>query len=51
MLQYLLAMMQQHPGRGGLGFDPFGGGVPGGPEGGRWGDYVFNQEGGRISTV
>ena len=45
------------PGRGG---DPFGellggmlgpGGMPGGPggpggaEGGRWGDYVFNQEG------
>lgn len=50
LAQYLLALMG--PGRAA---DPFSellggmfpGGIPGGgsPEGGRWGDYVFNQEG------
>ena len=45
MAQYLLAMLGARPGHG----DPLHdilGGVPGGPDGsGRWGDYVFNQEG------
>ena len=50
MLQYLLTMLQ-HPGApGGRGggdalFDMFGGPPPGAAQSGRWGDYVFNQEG------
>ncbi|KAH9178668.1 hypothetical protein EDB89DRAFT_1927811 [Lactarius sanguifluus] len=44
MAQYLLAMLTQRAGREGHA-DPFGGlGLLGGPEDGRWGDYVFNQE-------
>ena len=44
MAQYLLAMLTQRAGREGLA-DPFSGLSLGGPEDGRWGDYVFNQEG------
>lgn len=49
MAQYLLALLGQGPtGRGGT--DPFAemfslGPEGGGGAGGRWGDYVFNQEG------
>ncbi|KAH8990113.1 hypothetical protein EDB86DRAFT_2939570 [Lactarius hatsudake] len=44
MAQYLLAMLTQRAGREGHA-DPFSGlGLLGGPEDGRWGDYVFNQE-------
>lgn len=45
MMQYLLAMLANRPGRGGLN-DAFGGlmGMPGGAENGQFGDYVFNQE-------
>ncbi|OBZ79191.1 putative RING finger protein P32A8.03c [Grifola frondosa] len=42
MAQYILSLLSQGPNRG----DPFQelfGGTPG-AEGGRWGDYVFNQE-------
>ena len=46
MAQYLLAMLTQRAGREGLA-DPFSDlGLLGGPEDGRMGDYVFNQEGG-----
>jgi E3 ubiquitin-protein ligase RNF115/126 len=42
MAQYLLAMLSQRAGREG----PGGGfNLSGGPDDGRWGDYVFNQEG------
>lgn len=45
MAQYLLAMLTQRVGREGLA-DPFNGfSFLGGPEDGRMGDYVFNQEG------
>ena len=45
MTQYLLAMLTQRAGREGLA-DPFSGfSFLGGPEDGRMGDYVFNQEG------
>jgi hypothetical protein len=45
MAQYLLAMLTQRAGREGLA-DPFSGfSFLGGPEDGRMGDYVFNQEG------
>ncbi len=45
MAQYLLAMLTQRAGREGLA-DPFSGfSFVGGPEDGRMGDYVFNQEG------
>lgn len=45
MAQYLLAMLSQRAGREGLA-DPFSGfSFLGGPEDGRMGDYVFNQEG------
>jgi hypothetical protein len=48
MTQYLLAMLTQRAGREGLA-DPFSGfSFLGGPEDGRMGDYVFNQEGMRI---
>ena len=51
MAQYLLAMLTQRAGREGHA-DPFGGlGLLGGPEDGRWGDYVFNQEGGRLKVT
>jgi len=44
MAQYLLAMLAQRNGREGLA-DPFNGfSFLGGPEDGRMGDYVFNQE-------
>ncbi|KAI0308257.1 hypothetical protein B0F90DRAFT_1681425 [Multifurca ochricompacta] len=44
MAQYLLAMLTQRAGRDGHG-DPFSGfSFLGGPEDGRLGDYVFNQE-------
>jgi len=44
MAQYLLAMLSQRSGREGLA-DPFNGfNFIGGPEDGRMGDYVFNQE-------
>ncbi|KAI0046629.1 hypothetical protein FA95DRAFT_1542337 [Auriscalpium vulgare] len=47
MAQYLLSMLSQRSQRDGR-EDPFGGfnmfGRTGGPEDGRWGDYVFNQE-------
>jgi len=44
MAQYLLAMLTQRAGREGLA-DPFSElGLLGGPEDGRLGDYVFNQE-------
>lgn len=44
MAQYLLAMLTQRSGRDGLA-DPFSGfSFLGGPEDGRMGDYVFNQE-------
>jgi len=44
MAQYLLAMLTQRTGREGLA-DPFSGfSFLGGPEDGRMGDYVFNQE-------
>ncbi|KAI0001563.1 hypothetical protein BJV77DRAFT_968646 [Russula vinacea] len=44
MTQYLLAMLTQRAGREGLA-DPFSGfSFLGGPEDGRMGDYVFNQE-------
>jgi hypothetical protein len=46
MAQYLLAMLTQRVGREGLA-DPFNG-FSFGPEDGRMGDYVFNQEGKRI---
>jgi hypothetical protein len=42
--QYLLAMLTQRAGREGLA-DPFNGFSFMGPEDGRMGDYVFNQEG------
>lgn len=46
MAQYLLAMLTQRAGREGHA-DPFSDfGLLGGPEDGRMGDYVFNQEGG-----
>ena len=46
MLQYLLAMLNQPGGpRGGPGFDFLEGMGGAGAESGRWGDYVFNQEG------
>jgi hypothetical protein len=46
MAQYLLAMLTQRAGREGVA-DPFSDlGLLGGPEDGRMGDYVFNQEGG-----
>lgn len=52
MLQYLLAMLQHPGGPGGRGGDPlaglFGGAAPSAAETGRWGDYVFNQEGRHI---
>jgi hypothetical protein len=45
MAQYLLAMLTQRAGREGA--DSFSDlGLLGGPEDGRMGDYVFNQEGG-----
>ena len=44
MFQYLVAMLSQ-PGRNGPMADLFEGMGPGGPEAGRFGDYVFNQEG------
>lgn len=51
MAQYLLAMLGG-AGRGGPNFfgpmglfDPEEGGPGGAPGGGRWGDYVFTQEG------
>lgn len=48
MAQYLLAMLSQRAGREGLA-DPFSGfSFLGGPEDGRMGDYVFNQEGMQI---
>jgi hypothetical protein len=47
MAQYLLAMLTQRVGREGLA-DPFNGFSFLGPEDGRMGDYVFNQEGKRI---
>ena len=47
MAQYLLAMLTQRAGREGLA-DPFNGFSFMGPEDGRMGDYVFNQEGKRI---
>lgn len=46
MAQYLLALLGQGP--TGRGADPFAEMFSLGPEGGpggRWGDYVFNQEG------
>ncbi|TFY59349.1 hypothetical protein EVJ58_g5832 [Rhodofomes roseus] len=44
MAQYLLAILGNRPGAGGMdGFPPFMG-MPEGAENGRWGDYVFNQE-------
>lgn len=53
LAQYLLALMG--PGRGGDPFSDMLGGMfgpagmpPGGAESGRWGDYVFNQEGEQI---
>jgi hypothetical protein len=46
MAQYLLAMLSQRAGRE----DP-GGPLLGGPEDGRWGDYVFNQEGRQICMI
>jgi hypothetical protein len=46
MARYLLAMLTQRAGR--EGGDPFNGLSLGGPEDGRWGDYVFNQEGRRL---
>lgn len=51
MMQYLLAMLANRPGRGGLN-DAFGGlmGMPGGAENGQFGDYVFNQEGNGSTT-
>lgn len=45
MAQYLLAMLAQRAGREGPGGSHGGFNVLGGPEGGRMGDYVFNQEG------
>ena len=52
MAQYLLAMLANRPGQRNPGSvnDLFGGlfGTPEGAENGRWGDYVFNQEGKRI---
>jgi E3 ubiquitin-protein ligase RNF115/126 len=51
MAQYLLAMLSQRAGREGPG-GPFGGfNVLGAPEDGRWGDYVFNQEGRKSRTI
>ena len=51
MLQYLLAMLQGPGAGGGRGMDLFEGLMPGGAggggESGRWGDYVFSQEGTR----
>jgi len=46
MAQYLLALLGQGPIGRGMGpfTDPFLG-PEGGASGGRWGDYVFNQEG------
>lgn len=56
LAQYLLALMG--PGRGGDPFSDMLGGMfgpagmpPGGAESGRWGDYVFNQEGGQIPAT
>lgn len=56
LAQYLLALMG--PGRGGDPFSDMLGGMfgpagmpPGGAESGRWGDYVFNQEGGQIPAA
>lgn len=50
MAQYLLAMLTQRAGREGHA-DPFSDfGLLGGPEDGRMGDYVFNQEGGVTCT-
>jgi len=46
MAQYLLALLGQGP--TGRGMDPFAelfAGPDGGASSGRWGDYVFNQEG------
>jgi E3 ubiquitin-protein ligase RNF115/126 len=46
MAQYLLALLGQGP--TGRGVDPFAelfAGPEGGASSGRWGDYVFNQEG------
>ncbi|KAI0275121.1 hypothetical protein BC834DRAFT_921255 [Gloeopeniophorella convolvens] len=43
MAQYLLAMLSQRAGRDGRN-DPLGSNFAGGPEDGRWGDYVFNQD-------
>ena len=48
--QYLLAMLTQRTGREGLA-DPFNGFSFMGPEDGRMGDYVFNQEGKRIGII
>lgn len=46
MAQYLLAMLANRPGRGDPFHEIFGGMLgPEGGESGRWGDYVFNQEG------
>lgn len=47
MAQYLLAMLTERAGREGHA-DPFGSLGLGGPADGRWGDYVFNQEGRRL---
>jgi E3 ubiquitin-protein ligase RNF115/126 len=45
MAQYLLAMLSQRTGREGPGGPGGGFNLSGGPDDGRWGDYVFNQEG------
>lgn len=50
MAQYLMALLASGPGRRGQHGgdptgDPFGGPGMGGPEGGRWGDYAFSQDG------
>jgi E3 ubiquitin-protein ligase RNF115/126 len=45
MAQYLLAMLSQRAGREGPGGLGGGFNLSGGPDDGRWGDYVFNQEG------
>lgn len=49
MAQYLLSMLGSRPGGGDPLHDLLGGmlgpGGAGGAENGRWGDYVFNQEG------
>ena len=51
MAQYLLAMLTHRAGREGLA-DPFSDlGLLGGPEDGRMGDYVFNQEGRQIEAI